>query len=160
MVELTASELQQFQLTYNQLNLQNQKTKWLFQSLITNGGKMVGFQRGKGKLLIEVYPAPLQGCTIYCTNVTTRGKRYHKTSPTVFTFETCEDLLQGVACFGAHHPKSEAYRYGDRYLLILHSPPVHGLQEFAGRFGTDRLVFGSCMPSVDPAASAAVVSFC
>lgn len=32
-----------------------------------------------------------------------------------------------------------------------------GLQEFAGRFGTDRLVFGSCMPSVDPAASAAVV---
>ncbi len=131
MVELTATELQQYKLTYSQLHLQNQKTKLLFQSLLCNAGKMVGFRRGEGKLLIEVYPAPAQGCTIYFTNLPSQGRRYRRTSPYIFRFETCEDLLQGACCFGNHHPKSEAYRYGDRYILILHTAPVHGLKEFA-----------------------------
>lgn len=131
MVELTATELQQYHLTYSQLHLQNKKTKSLLQSLLCNAGKMVGFCKGEGKLLIEVYPAPAQGCTIYFTNLPFGGKRYRKISPYVFRFETCEDLLQGVACFREHHPQSEAYRYGEHYLLILHSAPVHGLKEFA-----------------------------
>ena len=131
MVELTAPELQQYHLTYNQLTLQNTKTKLLFQSLLCNAGKMVGFHREEGKLLIEVYPAPAQGCTIYFTNLPYYGRRYRRTSPYIFRFETCEDLLQGACCFGNHHPKSEAYRYGNRYILILHTPPAHGLKEFA-----------------------------
>lgn len=131
MVELTAPELQEFHLTYHQLNLQNAKTKYLLQSLICNAGKMVGFRKGEGKLLIEVYPAPRQGCTIYFTNLPYYGRRYRRTSPYIFRFETCEDLLRGAACFGNRHPQSEAYRYGTRYILILHTAPTHGLKEFA-----------------------------
>ncbi len=131
MVELTATELQQFQLTYNQLNLRNTKTKCLLHSLVYGAGKMVGFHPQQGKLLIEVYPAPKQGCTIYFTNLQPLGKRYRKATPYIFQFNTCEDLLQGAACFGENHPKSEAYRYHDHYLLILHSTPAHGLKEFA-----------------------------
>ena len=130
MVELTAPELQQFHLTYNQLNLQNTKTKVLLQSLISNAGKMVGFRKGEGKLLIEVYPAPEQGCLIYFTNLHPDGKRYRKIAPYIFRFETCGDLLQGALLFSSP-PQSEVYRLKNQYFLVLHGAPVHGLTEFA-----------------------------
>ena len=131
MAELSAPELQSFHLTYGQLNLQNGKTQCLLQSLLSTAGKMVGFQKGKGKLLVEVYPAPEQGCTIYFTALTPVSKRYRKLPPKVYQFETCEDLLQGAACFGNHAPVSEAYRYKNGYLLIVHNASAHGITEFA-----------------------------
>ncbi len=131
MVELTAKELLEFKLTYCQLHYENAKTKALINTLLRGAQKMVGFAKPAGKLLIEVYPAPEQGCVIYFTNLHPTGKRYRKITPCIFRFETCEDLLQGVQLFAVPPPKSEAYRYGDRYILILHSAPAHGLKEFA-----------------------------
>jgi len=37
--------------------------------------------------------------------------------------------------------------------------PFFGLQEFVKRFGAERLVFGSGMPAIDPAASVSVVTW-
>lgn len=131
MVELTAVELQEYALTYRQLNLKDAKTKRLLQALLSNAGRMMGFKKGSGKLLVEVYPAPLQGCVIYFTNVGNLPKRYRKTAPCLLHFHTCEDLLQGVACLGENRPKSEVYRYQEGYILILHSHPISPLLEFA-----------------------------
>ena len=139
-VELTAKELQEFQLTYCQLHYNNTKTKELLQALIRNAGTMVGFPSHPKKLLIEVYPAPKQGCIIYFTNLSNGGKRYHKINPHIFRFATCEDLLHGVHLFQEQKPKSEAYRYGDQYILILHAAPIHGLTEFAQRLPSSKFL--------------------
>lgn len=45
------------------------------------------------------------------------------------------------------------------YIETSSYKPYFGIQEFTKRFGADRLVFGSGMPAIDPAASVAVVTW-
>lgn len=45
------------------------------------------------------------------------------------------------------------------YLETSAYKPFFGLQEFVKHFGAERLVFGSGMPAIDPAASAAIVTW-
>lgn len=84
--------------------------------------------------------------------------------------------MEGLAQLALENPSlpiiatNVAYR-ADRFLYPLMEQtknlyvetssykPYFGLQEFVKRFGAERLVFGSGMPAIDPAASAAVVTW-
>lgn len=90
----------------------------------------------------------------------------------------CEQVggMEGMAEFALSYPKLTViatnvnYRY-DRILFpaMDAAPNLHletstyktyfGLQEFVKRFGSERLVFGSGMPAIDPAASVSIVTW-
>lgn len=130
MVELTEGELKGFHLTYEQLDYQNSRTRLLLKTLLNHAGGITGFYKHTQKLLVEVYPAPQKGCVIYFTKLESRGKRYRQKHPQVFSFDSCEQLLQGAELLGQNPPPSEAYRLQERYILILQDTPLHGLREF------------------------------
>jgi negative regulator of genetic competence, sporulation and motility len=133
-VDLTADELQEFRLTYPLLNYQDQKTRRLLDQLLKNAGALLGFVRSGGKLLIEIFPAPRQGCTVYFTNLEKKGRRFKQKPPTAYLFSNSEDLLSAVEQLSTTPaPKSELYRLNDNYLLILQEQEKNALSEYGDR---------------------------
>ena len=117
-VELSADELHTFQLSYSQLNYQNEKTKRLLKTVLEGAGRMVGFCQKPHRLLIEVFPAPDRGCTLYFTPLEPSPKRYRRTQPCLYRFACCDHLLAALQQIPADHQK-EGLRLGEHYFLIL-----------------------------------------
>ena len=56
-------------MTYEQLDYANEPTRRMMEALLRSAGGVTGFDGGKGRLLIEVFPAPEEGCVIYFTRL-------------------------------------------------------------------------------------------
>lgn len=132
-VELTAQELQQFHLTYEQLNYEDKRTKAMLKNILDGAAQITGFENGSGKLLIEVFPAPQNGCTVYFTRLAGAAKRYRQKMPKIYTFESCEALMSAIETLPAPsgNTPSELYELEGRYILILHETAKTRLLEYA-----------------------------
>ncbi len=143
-VELSAQELMEFDLSYEQLNYREKKTKNLFRKILEGAEKITGFSYTRSKLLIEVFPAPQRGCTVFFTRLSS-GKRYRQLAPQVFAFPSSESMLSGLETLKATpHVKSELYYWNHRYLLILKEPVPHALSEYGDPLPAGRLTL-SCI---------------
>ncbi|MBR6549438.1 MAG: adaptor protein MecA [Clostridia bacterium] len=128
-VELTAEELQSFGLTYQLLHYQDAKSKELLTTVLKNAAALTEFSHQNCRLLIEVFPAPLQGCTLYFTRLEQKTKRYQALPPHVYRFADAEHMFMAIEQLNKSI-KSELYSLQDRYILVLHHPPKHSLLEY------------------------------
>jgi len=130
-VELTAGELQEFQLNYQLLNYREEKTQRLIKHILLHAADLTGFSRQNCRLLIEVFPAAEQGCTMYFTRLEQKKKRYRRSSPHIYRFSDVEHLFLAVEQLHAHpSAKSELYLLQNRHILILHHPVKLPLAEY------------------------------
>ena len=97
-ITLDSADLTRFGLTYDTIDYEDQKTKDMLNDLLMGAEKMVGFSLNKQKLIIEVFPAPEDGCIIYFTlTESTDVKRVrlknNRGKPKVFEFSSSENML-------------------------------------------------------------------
>ena len=141
-VGLTGEELMRFRLTYEQLDYQNRRTRLMLQTVLSGAAHAAGFLQGRKKLMIEVFPAPGRGCTIYYTALPRAGKRFRLCPPRLYRFDCCEDLLRGCAGLPpvCRTRESRLYRWGDAYYLLLPALPGVRLAEFSCRMDATPLL--------------------
>lgn len=127
-VELTASELANFELCYERLNYQDEKTRRLLKTVLKNAGAMTGFTQGDRRLLIEVFPTPQKGCTVYFTPFGNRPKRYRQILPRIYRFDSCENLLAALERLS--NIDHELYQLKEQYWLIVQEKTPCRLKEY------------------------------
>ena len=55
-ITLNREDLLRFDMTYEQLDYANEPTRRMMEALLRSAGGVTGFDGGKGRLLIEVFP--------------------------------------------------------------------------------------------------------
>ena len=131
-ITLNREDLLRFDMTYEQLDYANEPTRRMMEALLRSAGGVTGFDGGKGRLLIEVFPAPEEGCVIYFTRLGEEagGPSYQrfrlrhvaKTLPTVFRFADSGSLLDAIGSLldaGKAPAASSLYSLAGDYRLIL-----------------------------------------
>ena len=126
-ITLDSADLTRFGLTYDTIDYEDQKTKDMLNDLLMGAEKMVGFSLNKQKLIIEVFPAPEDGCIIYFTlTESTDVKRVrlknNRGKPKVFEFSSSENMLCALNKLSKSNlifKKSELYELNGKYRLVV-----------------------------------------
>lgn len=138
-VELSAGELETFDLNYARLSYQDKNTRQLLHHLFQGASRLTGLDSSPKRMLIEVFPAPRQGCTLYFTPLEKRGKRYRQTAPCVYAFADCDTLLEALNHLNTQPDvQGEVYRLADSFrLIVTHSKGLR-LSEYGDRLPATR----------------------
>lgn len=126
-ITLGKQDLSRFDLTYDTIDYDDQKTKNMLNDLILGAEKMVGFSLNKRRLEIDVFPAPDGGCIIYFTltepSETKRLRlKNNRAKPKVFEFSSSENMLCALAKLARSNinfKKSELYEINGKYRLVV-----------------------------------------
>lgn len=131
-IALSREDLQRFDMTYEQLDYANESTRRMIETLLRSATDVTGFDGGKGRLLIEVFPAPGEGCVMYFTRLSeaaenTGAQRFRlrhgaKRQPAVFRFADSGSLLDAIGSLhgaGETPTDSSLYTLAGDYRLIL-----------------------------------------
>ena len=149
-VDLTAKDLEQLNIDYEDLDYKDERTRNVLVDLIVKGRAQAGFSPRNSKLYIEIYPREDGGCVIYYTKLASGqlgagGSFLPGPTPIVFAFESTETLL--IACqktytlYRHRILKSCLYTRGGHYRLIIYpldftgSISVSFLREYARLVG-------------------------
>ena len=149
-VDLTADDLTDLGLCYEELDHRDERTRAVLLDLIARGRAGAGFSPRNAKLYIEIYPRREGGCVIYYTRVgagqfNADGSFLPGVAPVVFAFEDAGTLLRG--CRQAHDLyrhrilKSCLFTRGRSYRLIIYPLDLGGgaavslLREYARLVG-------------------------
>lgn len=132
-VSLTGADLSELHITYAQLDYDNAKTREVLRRLMGYASDETGVELTPGRLLIEVFPAPEEGCVIYFTQLEEtparsrlRLKRQPRhTLPDVYEFNNSGDMLSAIEQLYKHNPerelKSSLYLLDGKYRLIVYT---------------------------------------
>lgn len=126
-VELSQEELHSFQLSYPRLDYKDAKTRRLLKTLLEGAGAITGFDRHPQKLMIEAFPSPGGGCTLYFTSLGQKRKRYRRVLPCILQLASADALLAALEQINQKPvPKTELFRLNEQYILIVHAdvPPL------------------------------------
>lgn len=131
-VTLSREDLLRFDMTYEQLDYANESTRRMMEALLHSAQEVIGFEPGQGRLLIEVFPAPEEGCIIYFTKLSEtpecsvahrfRLRHVSRKQPAVFRFADSGSLLDAIGILhdsGQTPPDSSLYTLAGDYRLIL-----------------------------------------
>lgn len=132
-VELSAHELARFDLTYERLNYENDRTRQLLKTVLDGAGAMTGFCHHAHRLLIQVFPAPASGCTLYFTPFGQKPKRYRQKLPSVYALWSADGLL--AVWHRLKNAAVQIYRLQEKYMVISADSQLCWLQEY-----------GDCLP--------------
>lgn len=99
-------------------------------ALLRSAREVLGFDPGAGRLLIEVFPAPGEGCTVFFTKLSESGEPPQRfrlrhavgKRPTVFCFDDSGSLLDAIHCLSTSRQipgESSLYALAGGYRLIL-----------------------------------------
>lgn len=131
-ITLNREDLGRFHMTYEQLDYANEPTRHMMETLLKSAGGITGFDGGDGRLLIEVFPAPEEGCVIYFTRLageeTQPPQRFRlrhasRAQPTVFHFADSGSLLDAIGRLhgsGSRPSDSSLYALAGDYRLVLY----------------------------------------
>ena len=136
-VELSANELARFDLTYERLNYENDRTRQLLKTVLEGAGAMTGFCHDRHRLLIQVFPAPASGCTVYFTPFGQKQKRYRQKSPCVYSIGSADALLS--AWERLNDTAAQVYRLNGQYIVISSCRQTDWLLEYGDRLPAGRL---------------------
>lgn len=125
-VEMTGDDLARFDLDYPKLDYSNQKTKIMLRTVLDAAKKLFLFSPDSDKLLIEVFPAPAGGCTVFFSGMPadegtlSRNKRQHMITR-VYDFEDSEKLLcaLGLLYSQDEQAQSDLFELSGRYRLVV-----------------------------------------
>ena len=149
-VDLTAQDLTELGLCYDELDHKNERTRAVLVELIALGRAAAGFSPQGAKLYIEIYPRQDGGCVIYYTKLSSGqldsgGSFLPGVAPVVFAFEDPGTLLragaQAHALYRHRILKSCLYARARQYRLIIYPLDLGGgvcvsfLREYARLVG-------------------------
>ncbi len=152
-IDLTKDDLTAMNLTYDQIDYQQSKTKILILSLLETARLTTGFQPNS-RVFIEVYPNEQGGCTVFLSDLSTHETRRwrvrrHVASPVIYAFDDIDVLIVGtVKLFRrcSHRiRKSMLYRLEKSWRLVIYPLDVvenitlSFLDEYAPRCGEGEL---------------------
>ena len=165
-IVLSPQDMQELSITFEALDYANDQTKALILGLLTSAKLSTGFDPTDRKLLIEAYPEPAGGCTIYITALKKppgAGGTAHKneiTDPAVFGFRDVDILIQATtklfSQFCQRIYKSSLYRMNGEYRLIIYpldrvdSLTVSFLSEYGRLIGNGYLLASYIEEHGDP----------
>ena len=136
-VILDRNDMRRLNITFEELDYENQATRSILKELLTDAGRLAGFSSKCTRMLIEVFPAPDGGCLLYFTKLSASrqtlssvsGLKIKKeASPAVqqhiFEFACCDDLLTGTDFIlrqKIYEPpaRSSLYERDSAYRLVL-----------------------------------------
>ena len=147
-ITLECEEMKRFDITYEQMDYSNDKTRRVLWTLLKSAGSMTGFDAEKGRLLIEVFPAPEDGCVIYYTRLDSQGEparlklRRADCRPFIYRFTDSDSMLRAMeqlAPYGAQLQESYLYETDGSYRLVLYPEDMRceWMREVLGEFGQE-----------------------
>jgi hypothetical protein len=68
-VILDRNDMRRLNITFEELDYENQATRSILKELLTDAGRLAGFSSKCTRMLIEVFPAPDGGCLLYFTKL-------------------------------------------------------------------------------------------
>ncbi|OJU18616.1 MAG: hypothetical protein BGN88_00570 [Clostridiales bacterium 43-6] len=126
-ISLQSTDLKSLDLTFDEFDYENPRIKRVLWSLLSDASKQTGFTVGKGKLLIEVFPAFTGGCIIYFTQLeiekTKTRVKTKKTVPCIYRFDDCDSMLSAVCRLKTDTDiidKSSLYLLDGHYMLVIY----------------------------------------
>ena len=131
-------------ISFDELNCPIEERKRIMSDLLCRIGADDFFDLSRKKIVIDIFPAAENGCTIFITAVkapTVTHKRKIKPKPQVWEFSTAEDMLASIDELKRINSKTKCslYLFRNRYRLILaySADRIHSvvLSEFGTNLG-------------------------
>ena len=155
-ITLTKLDMDSFEVTYDELDYQNNKTRDIIEDLLLHANLVTGFSTASGKLFVEVFPTDDAGCIFYISSLdrkpqsnSAEGKRGEYPEPVIYRFAELDSLLRAAPIlfkrWGHRIYKSSLYLLEGKYLLLLYpllaaeQHMVGFLKEYAEFFGKGEL---------------------
>lgn len=131
-VLLSAADLQQFQITYEQMNYSDEKTKQAILMIVRQIKSQTGLPVESVRLFIEAFPDEKNGCILYVNLIESSDEkkmfRCERTSfdtPIGLEFDNIDILTDACTSllheFGHLITKSALYLYEGKYRLLLYT---------------------------------------
>lgn len=125
-VELDAADLRELDITYNQMDYQDEHTREVLQGLLKKIGVPGGFESTTGRIMIEVFPKSGDGCVVQYTSIDDNGRNVVKMRrvappPTVYEFLSVDDMLAATKLIkNEDETPLELYLVGEKYRLVAY----------------------------------------
>lgn len=146
-VTLSAKELLDYQLTFDDLDYNCPETRKVLGLLIQAAAEETNFKIDPGRLLIEVFPGLAGGCTIYFTKLEVSTKKHRRLKikkssrsavPYIFEFASSGDMLSAVEQLYIRNEfrelKSKLYLLDDKYRLMIYPNTDENFTVVLGEF--------------------------
>lgn len=130
-VELTAQDMQELEITYEEMDYSTIETRRVIWTVLDAAGKALGRNFDpSGKMIIEAMPHSSGGCTLCFTlpeNFTVRNKKpllKKQPSSIICDFDNLDNLYKAAESFNNLSVSAESSLYEDSgiYRLIVYSP--------------------------------------
>ncbi len=144
-IELDREDMNELDITYQQMDYNDQHTREVLQGLLKRIGLPGGFEASTGRIMIEVFPRANDGCMVQFTSVeapdgqpTVRMRRV-KTEPAVYEFDNVDDMIGAMSALsGGESVPCELYLLENKYRVIVYTDrdekkTPHILGEFGNR---------------------------
>lgn len=137
-IVLNRHDMRRLNITFDQLDYENQETRSILKELLSDAGRLTGFSSKCAQMLIEAFPGPDGGCLLYFTKLPAsrqtlsshsglKIKKEPAASPApqhIFEFSCCSDMLAGTDFLERQKlykspVHSSLYVRGDAYRLVL-----------------------------------------
>ncbi|MEE1127646.1 MAG: adaptor protein MecA [Acutalibacteraceae bacterium] len=125
-VELDAADLRELDITYNQMDYQDEHTREVLQGLLKKIGVPGGFESTTGRIMIEVFPKSGDGCVVQYTSIDDNGRNVVKMRrvappPTFYEFLSVDDMLAATELIkNEDETPLELYLVGEKYRLVAY----------------------------------------
>lgn len=148
-VELDREDMNELNITYQQMDYNDEHTREVLQGLLKRIGLPGGFDALSGRVMIEVFPRANDGCLVRFTSVgshdgqPTVHMRRVKSEPAVYEFDGAGEMLAAMAALhdGGNAP-CELYLVEGKYRVITYidrdeKRTPHILGEFGNKLAKD-----------------------
>ncbi len=124
-VELDAADLSELDITYSQMDYQDEHTREVLQGLLKKIGVPGGFESTTGRIMIEVFPKSGDGCVVQYTSIDDDRNvvkmRRATPPPTVYEFLSVDDMLSAAELLkNEDETPLELYLVGEKYRLVAY----------------------------------------
>lgn len=143
-IELDKNDLSDLNITYDELDYNKTKTRYVINELLTRIGAQNDFDTHSSRMIVEVFPASNGGCIIYFTAVkspSVTGLKRAENEPSVWAVHSADDLLSVAERLSKHSLKKpiSLHLLNNRYRLTINDASKIDeliLSEYASKIGT------------------------
>ncbi|MBR2474377.1 MAG: adaptor protein MecA [Clostridia bacterium] len=124
-ISLSKAELDEYELTVDEMDGGAQKTQRVFRELFVCARDQTGFDTDGERVFVQIFRAKGGGCEIFVSKVSgEKEKKKSRFSDSAYGFSELCELIGACKALDriGFHSQSSAYKSEDGYLLILSSP--------------------------------------
>lgn len=126
-VELDRRDMDELDITFQQMDYNDEHTREVLQGLLKRIGLPGGFDALSGRVMIEVFPRANDGCLVRFTSVgshdgqPTVHMRRVKSEPAVYQFDGADEMLAAIAALrGGESLLCELYLIEGKYRAVVY----------------------------------------